>query len=277
MSEDTGFEVEVKDGVAHIKLNRAEKRNALGMGFWLGFPQTIKELDRSADVRVVVLSSTGPHFSAGIDIALLQDTTLLSTKTALERDSLRRTVEMLQDAVTCVETCRMPVIAAVQGGCMGAGLDLVCACDFRFVTEDAFFSIQEIAIGLMADLGTLQRLPKLLPEGMVREMAYTGSQLTAKRANELGFANEVFRSHDDMVDHALQCARRIAHHAPLAVSASKDAITFARDHGVPDSLRACAVLQAAIFSQEDVLESLKARGEKRTPEFSNLKPLRNGS
>ncbi len=276
MSEEKGFEVQVKDGVAHLKLNRAEKRNALGIGFWTGFPQTIKELDRSADVRVVVISSTGSHFSAGIDIALLQDTNLLSNKTALDRDTLRRTVEFLQDAVTSVETCRMPVIAAVQGGCMGAGLDLVAACDFRFVTEDAFFSIQEIAIGLMADLGTLQRLPKLLPEGMVREMAYTASQLTAKRANELGFANEVFRTHDDMIDHALQCARRIAHHAPLAVSASKEAITFARDHGVGDSLRACAVLQAAIFSQEDVLESLKARSEKRTPEFSNLRPLKSG-
>ena len=166
----------------------------------------------------------------------------------------------------------MPVIAAIQGGCIGGGVDLVCAADMRYCTEDAFFCIAEINIGMTADVGTLQRLPHLIPQGVARELAYTGRRLSAQRALALGLVNEVFPNHDALIAGVLDVAKEIAAHSPLAVHGSKEMLNYARDHSVPDALNYMAAWQSGMFQPHDMLEEFAAKGDKRAPEFDELPP-----
>jgi len=187
---------------------------------------------------------------------------------------MRYHVKLLQDAFSCLDEARMPVIAAIQGGCVGGAVDMTSACDIRYCTTDAFFVIQEINIGMTADVGTFPRLCKLIPEGWVRELAYTGRRLPAHRAREIGLVNEVFDSHEEVVAHALATAREIASKAPLAVTGSKVMINYARDHTIKDGLDYIAVWQTAMFSGPHMAEAFKAKAEKRDGDFPDLAPLR---
>lgn len=260
-------------GVAHLKFNRPKEFNSMTWDFWHELPRVIRQLDEDGETRVLVISSTGKHFSAGMDLSVFQNDDLLSTDSARHRERFRKLVLQLQEAFSCLEACRMPVIAAIQGGCIGGAVDMVCACDMRYAVNNVFFSIEEVNIGIMADLGTLQRLPTLIPPGVVRELAYTGERLPAERAKSLGLVNEIFASEEDMLAHVLSVAEKIAGKSPLVISATKEAINYVRDHDVRDSLSYAAAWQSSIFSTKDIAESVAARKQNRAADFENLLTL----
>ena len=196
-----------------------------------------------------------------------------STQTPRARFGFQNALSQLMDCFNVLEQARFPVICAVQGGCIGGGLDLAAACDIRVCSADAFFSIQETQIGMVADLGVLQRLPKMMPLGVVREMAYTSERMPAERALSVGLVNSVLPDHDALLAHALKLARRIATQSPAAVAGCKTAINHARDHGVTESLQHMAVLQSAIFDPAEMAEAVAAWQGKRDGQFAPLTPL----
>jgi enoyl-CoA hydratase len=271
------FEIELRDHVAVLKLNRPDQLNSMTRAFWSEIPAAVRDLDAQGKARVLVITSTGKHFTAGMDLAVFQGggaTPAPTQEIGRLREMLRRSVLELQDSFNALEEARMPVIAAIQGGCIGGGVDMVCAADMRYCTQDAFFCIQEINIGMTADVGTLQRLPHLIPQGVARELAYTGRRLPAQRALALGLVNEVFPTHEAMLDGVMQVAREIAARSPLAVHGSKEMLNYARDHSVTDALRYMAAWQSGMFQPADMLESFVAKAEKREPKFENLAPKR---
>jgi len=269
------FEVELEENVAHLRMCRPEALNSLCREFWSELPEIVRELDDAGRARVLVLSSTGRHFTAGLDFDLLSSELATDDGVAgRARAGLRELILQLQESLSCLERVRMPVIAAVQGGCVGGGVDMITACDMRYCTEDAFFCIQEINIGITADVGTLQRLPKIIPTGMARELAYTGRRLPARRAKEIGLVNEVYPTQEAMLESVMETAREIAGHSPLAVWGSKEMLNYARDHSVEEALNHIATWQAGMFQPQDVKEAFGARQEKRKPAFQDLPPVR---
>jgi enoyl-CoA hydratase len=266
------FDVEVAGGVAHVRLDRPDELNTLVPAFWRELPELTAALDRSGEVRVVVLSSTGRHFSAGMDLDVLAGelTASAAGDGSRGRARLRDLVLVLQAAVTSLERLRVPVLAAVQGGCVGGGLDLVTACDARYATADAFFVVQEINIAMVADLGTLQRLPRLIPDGAARELAYTGRRLPAERARQLGLVNEVFATHAELLAGVGEIAEEIAARSPLAVAGSKEALLHARDRTVADGLDRVATWQAGMLAADDLAEAFTARAEQRDATYADL-------
>lgn len=271
----TCFELSIENQVAHLQLSRPAELNTMNRAFWKELPEVLHDIDRRAAARVVVLSSTGKHFTAGMDLSVFTGTGVGNSpgiEVGRQREQLRRTVLELQDSFNAIEKIRMPVLAAIQGGCIGGGVDLISACDVRYCTEDAFFCIAEINIGMTADVGTLQRLPHLIPSGMVRELAYTGRRLPAARAREIGLVNEVYPSHEAMLAAVLATAKEIAEHSPLAVHGTKVMLNYTRDHSVADALDYMAVWQTGMFQPTDMMESFTAKGEKRAPRFDNLTP-----
>ena len=246
------FELSNDAGVAHLKLSRPERRNAMTAAFWKELPQIVKGLQ----ARVLVLSSTGPHFCAGLDVSMFSSAAL-TTESVTARRQFREKLEELQASLSSLAEAPFPVIAAVQGGCIGGGVDLATACCLRYATRDAYFVIQEINLGMMADVGTFNRMPKQLPEAVMRELGYTGDRLTAERAERLGFVNGLFDTHDQLVAGALEVAKRIASKAPVAIAATKQMISYTRDHSVAESFAYLNALQPAIFDIEEIKRSLK--------------------
>ncbi len=262
-----------KNGVSHVVMNRPAQLNSMIKEFWTELPQLIEKLEATGETRVIVLSAEGKHFSAGMDLSVFQSGDL-KTDTPQDREKLKQLVLGLQSTFNALERSRIPVIAAVHGACIGGAFDMVAACDMRYATADASFKIQEINLAMMADLGGLQRLPYLLPDAVLRELAFTGKALTAERALSLGLINEVFPDQKTMLEHVLEVADVVASRAPLAVSASKEAINYARDHNIQDALLHCANLQASIFSTADLTECMRAQKEGREPAFSHLHGLK---
>ena len=277
MSDYSCFTVSESDHVAHVQLSRPDELNSMNRAFWVELPRIINEISDAGTARAIVLSSTGRHFTAGMDLSVFSSPDLAGATHAeigRQRAQLRMTALRLQESFSCLEKARMPVLAAIQGGCVGGGVDMVSACDMRYATEDAWLCIQEINIGMTADVGTLQRLPKIIPEGVVRELAYTGRRMSAQRAYEVGLVNEVFATHVDLVEGVLDIAAEIASKSPLAVWGSKEMITYARDHSTADSLNYIATWQTGMFQPPDMLESFAAQAEKRDPVFEPLLPVR---
>jgi len=273
----TCFDTVVSDGIATITLNRPDKLNTMTPAFWSEFPRLVRQIDATGEARVVVLASTGRHFSAGMDLAVFgQGNGADAVEVGRLRANLRANVLHLQDTFTALEKARMPVLAAIQGGCIGGAVDMVTACDMRYASEDAFFCIQEINIGMTADVGTLQRLPKLIPEGVCRELAYTGRRMPAAEAKAVGLVNEVFSDHEVLLDGVQSIAVEIASRSPLAVWGSKEMITYARDHSTADALDHIATWQAGMFQPTDMLEAFGAKAEDRPTRFDDLLPFEGG-
>ena len=273
------FEVEESQGIAHVRLSRGDKANSMIPAFWSELPAIVDEISDAGRARVIVLSAEGRHFCAGMDLSVFSGDSSLeseSSEIGRRRANLRLSLLHLQRAFTALEEARMPVLAAIQGACVGGGVDLVTAADCRYATADAWFSIHEINIGMTADVGTLQRLPRLIPSGVAREYAYTGRRMPAERAHRLGLVNEVFDDQESMMEAVMKTASEIASKSPLAVHGTKEAINYSRDHTVEDSLRHIALWQSGMFHPEDLEESFRAHSEGRTPSYEDLGEIRRG-
>ncbi len=271
------FEVDISDKVAHVRLSRPDALNTMTPAFWRELPEIVTSISDAASARVVVISSTGRHFSAGMDLSVFGGTHFHDDEEPARRHArMRGNALVLQESFSALEKARVPVLAAVQGGVIGGAVDLVTACDLRYATTDAFFCVQEINIGMTADVGTLQRLGSLVGEGFAREMAYTGRRVPADRAYEVGLVQEVYADHESLLEGVLDTAREIAEKSPLAVWGSKVALNYARDHSVAESLEQIATWQSGMFQPGDLREAVTARAEKRPAVFPELLPAPTG-
>ena len=270
------FAVDVNHHIAHVQFKRPDALNTMNKAFWLELPRCMQAIETQTDARVIVISSTGKHFSAGMDLGVFTDpkSVPMSGDPGRMAENLRRVVMQLQDTVTSLEQVRLPVLAAIQGGCIGGALDLVCAADSRYCTRDAYFTIKETELGMTADVGTLQRLPKLMPAGVVRELAYTGRKFGAEEAHRLGFVNNVYDSHEALIEGVMAIAATIAGNSPLAVTGCKEMLNYSRDHSVADSLKYMATWQAGMFRPNDMMKTFQAKGQNKAPEYDDLFPVK---
>lgn len=262
------------NGVAHLQLNRPERLNTFEPTFFPALRDTVEALNAEGRTRVLVISSTGKHFSAGMALDVFAGgMSMLNTADARHRLAFQDGLRQLMRCFDAIENARFPVIAAIQGGCIGGALDLAAACDLRVCSADAFFSVQEIHIGMAADLGVLQRLPKIVPPAVAREMAYTGERLGAERALAAGLVNAVLPDAAATLDHAMKLAGQIAAKSPLAVAGSKLALNYAVDHPTADALEQMTLLQSAIFDIGEMAKAIEAWKAKGNAEFAPLTPV----
>ena len=273
MTALTCFSLSQDQHIAHLVLNQPEALNTMHPTFWRELDAVLTQLHKEGTARVLVISSTGKHFSAGMALETFGGAIAMDDQSPEGRAAMFDMLGDMQATFTKLETLRIPVIAAIHGGCIGGAVDMVTACCLRYATADAFFCIQEINIGMVADVGTLQRLPKLIPLAVVKELAYTGRRLPAAKALAYGLVNEVFDTQDAMLAGALQCAREIASKPPVAIWGTKQAVHYARDHSVDESLKQMGWLQGAIWSNAHVREAVTAMKEKRQGSFTPLTAL----
>ncbi len=255
----TTLELSIEQQVATVCLNRPDKANAMNGPMWSELQACFEWLDQEPAVRAVILAGNGKHFCAGLDLEVFGELLNDSEDPARRAEAFRRTVLRLQDNLSAIEKCRKPVLAAIHKTCIGGGVDMTCCADMRYATEDAFFSIREIDIGMTADVGTLQRLPRIIPDGVVRELAYTGRNMNAEEAREVGYVNRVYGDRETMLEEVTAIARDIASKSPLAVRGSKEMLLYSRDHSVQDGLNYIATWNAGMFSQVDIQAGIKAQ------------------
>ncbi len=268
------FTLSTAAGVAHLQLNRPERLNTMAPPFFPALRDAVRALHDAGEARALVISSTGKHFCAGMALDVFGgDDALLVTGSARARLNFQDTLRKLIDCFTALDEARFPVICAIQGGCIGGALDLATACDIRLCTADAFFTVQEIHIGMMADLGVLQRLMKIVPQGVAREMAYTGDRMNAERALAVGLVNAVLPDAEALLAHAMQLAKNIAAKSPLAIAGSKLALNHARDHGTAAALQQMTLLQSAIFDTAEMATAIDAWKKKAAADFPALLPV----
>ncbi len=278
----TCFDITTEDRIAHIVMKRPEKRNSMIPEFWDELPEIIKEIDHNSHARVIVISSTGPHFSAGLDLNAFvtgpteghDDPEAKAREKRLRGINFYQDILRMQQSFNSLEGCRIPVIAAVQGGVIGGAVDFVSACDIRYATKDAYFTIMETNIAMTADVGTFPRLVKLMPEGVVRELAYTGRQMPAEEAKSVGFVNQFFSDQETMLEEVMQVAKEIASKAPLAVYGCKRMINYSRDHDTADSLDYIGIWNASMLQPDEMVEAIMANSEKRPGKFVDLPVVR---
>jgi enoyl-CoA hydratase len=263
--------VSIENHIAHIQLSRPEALNSMLPAFWLELPAVVRKIDAESLARVIVISSQGKHFSAGMDLSVFANMAKdFQGEPARRAERSRRWILELQDSFNALEEVRMPVLVAVQGGAIGGAVDMICAADSRYCTQDAFFTIKETELGMTADVGTLQRLPHLMPQGLVRELAYTGRNMASSEAKECGFINQVFTDQHTMLEGVMKIAAKIAMHSPMAVAGCKEMINYTRDHNVSDSLTYMATWQSGMLQMPDVHEAMAAGQEKRIPVYDEL-------
>lgn len=257
------------DAVAVLELNRPDKANAMNLPMWEELRRAMTWIDQAHTLRVAVIRGAGRHFCAGIDLDLLRGVREQTADACAGRaaEKLRRLILEMQEAFSAIERCRKPVLAAVHGACVGAGVDLVTACDMRYCSADAQFSVKEVDVGMTADVGTLQRLPRLVGEGMARELAYTARSVSGAEAREIGLVNRCHPDAETLQRDVMALAAAIAAKSPLAVRGSKEMITYARDHSVADSLNYVATWNAAMLMSEDLTEAIDAARARRPPQF----------
>ena len=274
MNNYSCFEVNLKDGIAHLSMSRPDQLNSMTRIFWKELPEIIKNIDKNSDARVIVLSGQGKHFSAGMDLSTFVPPKKSEREIdpARQREAFYHEVLELQDTFTALEECRMPTIAAIQGACVGGAIDMAAACDLRYCSENAFFKIAEVDIGIAADVGTLQRLPSLIPLAALRELAYTGRKFDSSEAKSLGLVNEVFSSEDELTSEVQKLAKTIASKSPLVTRVIKKQINYARDHSVRDALEFHATWNASLISGKDMEAAMTAYMNKTHGEFEDLEP-----
>ncbi len=270
-SNYTALTVSLSDHIATITLNRPDKANAMNLAMWHELRQAFQWVDRTPEARVAILQGEGKLFTSGIDLQMMMGMSeqIQNDCEARTRENLRQVILDLQDTLTSLERCRKPVLAAVHGACIGGGIDLITCADMRYCSSDATFSIKEIDIGMTADVGTLQRLPKLIGEGMARELAYTGRKFSATEALDMRLVNRVFDSHEALQAGVREIAATIAAKSPLSIRGTKEMITYARDHTVADGLNYVATWNAAMLMSNDLQEAIMANMGKRAPEFKD--------
>lgn len=265
------FKVEIADKIAQVTFNRPEKANALNMEAWLEMQSIFESLSKNEAARVVVLAGEGKHFCAGIDLELLMSTASIQSISCAGKRSekIRELVLTLQKTVTAIEKCAKPVLAAIHKGCIGGGVDIATACDIRYCTEDAYFTVKEIDLGMVADLGTLQRLPKIIPHGMAAEMAFTGRKVFGQEAKSIGLVNHTYPSKEDLMTGVLAIAKTIASKSPVSIRGTKDVLHYSKEHSVEDSLNYMSTWNAAMLLSNDLMEAFAASMEKREPKFED--------
>ena len=262
----------VADAVATVTLTRGEALNTMNRAFWTELIEVFDAVAADPGIRAVVVASTGKHFTAGLDLGFAGEGLGGPPGDAgRAREAFRRHIHQMQRTFTVVDKCRLPVIAAIQGGCIGGGVDFVTACDLRVGTADCFFTVQEINLAIVADVGTLQRIPHLLPQGLIRELAYTGRRFGAAEAKSFGFLNRVEPDHAAAVASAQALAAEIATKSPLAIAGIKAVLDHGRDHSIDDGLEYVALWNAAMLQGEDVPAAVGAQMRRETARFADLK------
>jgi enoyl-CoA hydratase len=256
-------------GIAHIEFNRPDKANALNGLMWKELSAAFDWLD-SSSARVGVLSARGKHFTAGIDLEFLMaiSTDIAALPTEARHENLRERIVELQHAVNAAESCRKPILAAIHGACIGAGVDLITACDMRYATQNARFSVKEVDLAIVADIGTLQRLPRLTGDGVARELAYTGRVFDGKEAHAIRLVNQIFPDQDSLMKFVMELAHTIAKKSPLTIRGIKDTLNYSRDHSVAEGLAYVAAKNSVNLFSPDLAEALSAVKQKREANFA---------
>lgn len=271
MSYET-LKLSIDQKIAHVSLNRPDALNAFNMQLFHDLKTVFSDMNHRSDVRVIVLSGEGKHFTAGLDLKEAAGELFDNSPgdAGRKREQFRRKVKHLQNCISAVDQCRVPVIVAVHGACIGAGMDLIAGCDIRILANDAYCTVQEINVGLVADIGSLQRLPDLLPGGILRELAYTARKLKADEALRLGFANHVADDRAAAIEHALEIAATIAAKTPLAITGLKDVMNYQRDHSVQEGLDYVGLWNTGMLQGEDTLKAVQATLTKQAASFDDL-------
>jgi len=264
------IQLRVEEGVAHVELARPDKLNAMDRDMFAAIGDAFRALGRDPAVRAILLSGQGKHFTAGLDLEYASRQFPPSNDPGRAAEARLRHIEWLQDAFSAVEAARAPVIAAIHGGCIGAGVDLASACDLRVASADAFFQVAEVDVAITADLGTLQRLGYLLPHGVLRELTFTGRRMAADEAARYGLVNRVEADREAAHAAALDLARNIAAKSPLAVAGAKRSLNHSRGRPVEEGLRDVALWNAAALVSADLTEAVRARLGKTEPSFGPL-------
>ena len=261
----------VDDRVARVELNRPDKANSLDKTMWRELGQVFEELDDLSQVRAVVLGGAGKHFSAGIDLTYLASVRqeLAALSKGRQQEHLMHLIGSLQDAVSSIERCRKPVLAAIQGLCIGAGVDIAAACDMRYATSTTRFSVKEVDLAIVADVGSLQRLPAIVGEGIARELAFTGRIFKGEQALSMGFVNQLFKDEAELDEGVMAVATELAEKSPLTLRGIKETLNYSRDHSVAEGLRYVAMRNSAMLLSQDLEEALAAFMEKRKPEYGD--------
>jgi enoyl-CoA hydratase len=270
--ELTSLDYSVDGPVARVTMNRPAELNTMNRAFWTELITVFAAIDADPAVRVVVISSTGKHFTAGLDLNMAAAGLVSGVTSDLgrQREAFRRHATDMQETFNVVDRCRKPVIAVVQGACVGGGVDFVTACDIRIGTENCYFTIQEVNVAIVADVGTLQRLPHLLPQGLIRELAYTARKFPAAEALGHGFLNSAHADHPAALAAADAMARVIAAKSPLAITGIKQVLNYSRDHSIEDGLEYVAVWNAGMLQGVDLSVAVEAQQMRQEAVFADL-------
>jgi enoyl-CoA hydratase len=261
------LEVEKMGAVATLWLNRPERRNALSEDLWTDIPRAMADLDSDEEVRAVVLAARGPSFCVGIDVEMLASLQPADGSRAEQSREIYQTILRLQQTASCFAQSPKPVVAAIQGYCLGAGVDLITACDIRVASADAVFSVRETKMGLVADIGSLQRLPAIVGAGVTAEMAYTGADFDGRWALEKGLVTSIFPDAETAIDEARRLADTIAANSPLVTRGIKHVLAAGESRTVEEALEYVALWNSSFLLSNDLMEAIAAFVEKRPPQF----------
>lgn len=260
-----------QEHIVELSFNRPEKANALNAAAWVELKEAFERYSQDPKVRVIILKGNGKHWCAGIDLELLMSLTQFQAISCegRKREQIRAFIFHLQDCISAIEKCRKPVLAAIHNGCIGGGVDIASACDLRYCSEEAYFSVKEVDLGLVADIGTLQRLPKIIPYGIALEMALTGRKVFGPEAQQMGLVNRTFKDQESLYQYVRSIAKDIASKSPLVIRGIKEVSKYTRDHSIQEGLEYVANYNAAFLMSNDLMVAFQAQMSKQVPKFED--------